>query len=114
MGTKSRNAEGRKQMSDVAMARSYVGDIGGSGNGKSIVWSAFERLREMVELHRAANEAKAERTLLAQARKQHADFIEKTASMRALLEHQDEDFHGPEIARLRGVSRGVDRAGAGE
>lgn len=73
--------------------------------------AALVKFREMVELHRAAEQAKAERELLAQARKQHAAFIEKTASMRALLEHQDEAFHGPEIERLRGLARGVDRPG---
>lgn len=75
--------------------------------------AALVKFREMVELHRAAEKAKAERELLAQARKQHAEFIEKTASMRALLEHQDEAFHSPEIERLRGMARGVDRPGTG-
>ncbi len=66
---------------------------------------------EMVELHRAAEEAKAERELLAKARKEHADFIAKTASIRALLEHQDEAFHQPELERLGRVPGGADIAG---
>ena len=76
--------------------------------------ASFVKFREMRELHRAAEEAKAERELLAQARKEHAHFIEKTASLRAFLEHQDEAFHSSEIERLRGVSGGGDCSRAGE
>ena len=70
--------------------------------------AALVKYREMVELHRAAEQEKSERRLLEQARKDHAAYIAKTASMRAFLEHQDEAFHGPELERLRGVARGVD------
>jgi hypothetical protein len=132
-----------KHMSDVAMASSYISDIGGQGSVKAILGRAYARLikmfpheeepdkqwterrirafwaeeaaivefREMLELHQAAERAKAERELLAAARKEHAAFIEKTASLRALLERQDEDFYRPQIEGLRSVSSGVDRTG---
>lgn len=130
-------------MSDVAMAQSYVRDIGGPGSVKVMLMVAFDRLsrmfphkddpenkwterrvrgfmsadaatvqfREMIELHQAAKAAKSERSLLEQARKEHAAFIAKTTSLRSLLEHQDEAFHRDEIERLRGVSGGMDRTG---
>jgi hypothetical protein len=129
MGISPKNAEGQKQMSDVAMARSYVADIGGSARVKVMLANAYDRLRdmfphtenpenqwterrlrafwneeaatvqfrEMVELHRAAENAIAERKMLEIARKEHADFIEKTARLRSLLEHQDQDFHSHQI-----------------
>lgn len=140
MGKSSANTESRKQMSDVALARSYVADIGGAGPVKTILARAYDTLcdmfphrgkpeeqwterrvrafwhqeaayvefREMLELHRAAEKAKNERALLAQARKEHAAFIEKTASLRALLEHQDEDFHRAQIEGLRSLDSRVD------
>lgn len=130
-------------MSDVAMARSYVGDIGGKGPVQLIIERAYDKLadmfphiheprsrwterrvrafwnqeaalveyREMVELHRAAEAAKAERALIEQARKDHAAFIAKTASVAAFLERQDEAFHSGEIERLRGLDCGMDRTG---
>lgn len=55
---------------------------------------------EMLELYETAKAAKAERALLENARKEHAAFIEKTASLRALLERQDEAFHSPQIEGL--------------
>lgn len=73
--------------------------------------AALVRFREMVELHRAAEHAKAERALIEKARKEHAAFIEKTASLRALLERQDEDFHRPQIEGLGGGLGGMDRPG---
>lgn len=141
MGKSSANTESRKQMLDVALARSYVADIGGTGPVKTILarahkslrdmfphrdepqnqWTerrvrsfwhqeaAYVEFREMLELHRAAEKAKNERALLAQARKEHAAFIEKTASLRALLEHQDEAFHSAQIEGLRSLSGRVDR-----
>lgn len=146
MEKSSTNTE--KQMSDVAMASSYIADIGGQGSVKSMLSRAYNRLvdmfphhhdphnqwterrirafwareaatvqfREMLELHQAAEKAKAERELLAAARKEHAAFIEKTARLRALLEHQDEAFHRPQIEGLGGVAGGVDCTGieAGE
>ena len=73
--------------------------------------AAHVKYREMVELHRAAETAKEERRLLELARKEHAAFIAKTASLRALLERQDADFHGPSIEGLGGGAGGVDRPG---
>lgn len=73
--------------------------------------AATVQFREMVELHRAAEAAIAERQMLAEARKEHAAFIEKTASLRALLERQDEDFHRPQIEGLGRVPGGMDRSG---
>lgn len=73
--------------------------------------AAYVEFREMLELHRAAEKAKNERALLAQARKEHAAFIEKTASLRALLEHQDEAFHSAQIEGLRSLSGRVDLPG---
>ena len=133
-----------QQMSDVAMARSYVADIGGRGKVKAVLNAAYDRLadmfphkgepssqwterrvrafwygeaayvefREMKELHTAAAKAKEERELLQRARKEHAAFIEKTASYRALLERQDEDFHRIEIERLGGQLGDLDRSRA--
>jgi ATP/maltotriose-dependent transcriptional regulator MalT len=131
-----------KQMSDLALASSYIEDIGGSGKVKTILSNAYSRLvkmfpheekpewqwterrvrsfwnkeaayvefREMRELHAAAAKAKEERELLQKARKEHAAFIEKTASIRSLLERTDPDFFGAEIERLGGLGRRVDRA----
>lgn len=73
--------------------------------------AAHVKFREMVELHHAAAHAKEERALLDKARKEHAAFIAKTASLRALLERQDEDFHRPQIEGLGSVVGGVDRPG---
>lgn len=118
----------KKQMSDVALARSYVADIGGTSSVQVMLHRAFKILREMfphtdnpknqwterrirafwneeaatvqfremVELHRAAEKAKAERELLEKARQEHAAFIEKTAHFRSLLERQGENFTGIE------------------
>jgi hypothetical protein len=58
------------------------------------------------------SKAKEERELLQKARKEHAAFIEKTASYRALLERTDPDFFGGEIERLGGMGRRVDSARA--
>lgn len=71
--------------------------------------AAYVEFREMLELHRAAEKTRNERALIAQARKEHAAFIEKTASLRALLEHQDEDFHRAQLEGIRSLSSGVDR-----
>lgn len=128
------NTDGR-HMSDVAMAGNYVREIGGLKHAFRLLarlfphhdepkkqWTerrvrgfmsgdaATVQFREMIELHQAAEEAKAERSRLASARKEHAEFIAKTARLRSLLEHQDEDFHRPQIEGLRGIAGGVDRA----
>lgn len=56
---------------------------------------------QMVELYEAAAKAKEESELIQAARRDHADFIAKTARIAALLEHQDEDFHRDQIAGIR-------------
>lgn len=75
--------------------------------------AAYVEFREMRELHTAAAKAKEERELLQKARKEHAAFIEKTASYRALLEGTDEDFYRPEIEGLGGRMGGLDRSRVG-
>ena len=70
--------------------------------------AAYVEFQEMRELHAAAAKAKEERELLQKARKEHAAFIEKTASYRALLELTDEDFFSSEIERLGIESRRLD------
>lgn len=141
MSNRTRKSGETKRMSDVAMARDYVGLIGGApGKGNAIIaaahawltklfpheeepkwqWTqrrvrsfwerdaALVEYREMVELHHTAEHVKAERILIEAARKEHAAFIAKTASLRALLEHQDEAFHRPSIEGLGSVIGRVD------
>lgn len=140
MGKAPANTDKKMSVSDVALARSYVADIGGAGKVKAILGNAYSRLvsmfphknepdwqwterrvrsfwngeaayvefREMRELHAAAAKAKEERELLQKARKEHAAFIEKTASLRALLERQDEAFHSHQIEGLGSRACGVD------
>jgi hypothetical protein len=74
--------------------------------------AARVEFREMVELHKAAEKAKEQRALLREARKEHAEYVAQTASLRALLEHQDEAFHSPQIEGLRGMAGRVDRTRA--
>ncbi len=127
-------------MSDVALARSLVRDIGGPGRVNEVLYAAYKRLRkmfpheqdnfntwtenrlkgwwygtskhvyhwQMVELYEAAEKAKAERDQIAAARREHAEFIAKTARIAALLERQDEAFHGPQVNALRGQVGNVD------
>lgn len=63
---------------------------------------------QMVELYKAAAKAKEERELLARARREHAEFVAKTARLAALIEHQDEAFHRASIDALRGSMGHVD------
>jgi predicted ATP-dependent protease len=72
--------------------------------------AAHVKFREMIEMHRAAEIAKSERELIAQARKDHAAFIAKTTAIRAFLEHQDEDFSRSSVAGLGRVSGDLDSA----
>lgn len=65
---------------------------------------------QMVELYKASAKAKEERVLIAAARKEHAEFLRKTASIAALLERQDADFNGPQIAALRDQMGRMDRS----
>jgi hypothetical protein len=66
---------------------------------------------QMMELYRAAEIKKQERQLLADARRDHAEFLEKTARLRSLLERSDEDFHRPDIEGLGRIVGGMDRPG---
>lgn len=66
---------------------------------------------QMLELYEAAQKVKAERELVAKARREHAEFIQKTARLAAFLEHQDEAFAGPQVEALRGMGCGVRGAG---
>ncbi|MBW3095662.1 hypothetical protein [Pseudohoeflea coraliihabitans] len=132
----------RNAMTDVAMARSLVQDIGGRRSVKVMLFEAYRTLtamfphneeprnqwterrlrafwnmeaatvqyREMVELHEAAAKKKAERALIAQAREEHAAFIEKTARLRSLLEHSDAAFHSPQIEGMGCQLGGMDRS----
>ncbi|MBZ9759458.1 hypothetical protein LB553_00965 [Mesorhizobium sp. CA8] len=75
--------------------------------------AAYVEFREMKELHAAAARAKEEHELLQKARKEHASFIEKTASLRALLEHADPDFHRPSIEGLGGQFGDLDSTRVG-
>lgn len=64
---------------------------------------------QMVELYEAAARTKEERELLRKAREEHAQFIQKTARIAALLELNDEDFHREQIEGFRSLARGLDR-----
>jgi len=57
---------------------------------------------QMCELFETAKRDKEERVLIAAARREHAEFIAKTARLRSLLEHQDEDFHRTQIEGMGG------------
>lgn len=124
-----------KQMSDVAQAQYLISAIGGGGsNAQAMIGKAeaklksmfpesgwtFRRLRawwnhetdvvrhwQMVELYEAAAKAKEERKLIASARREHAEFIAKTARISALLERQDADFHRASIEAMGQQSRGM-------
>lgn len=122
---------------EATKARQYVLDIGGKGKAYQIIDAAYEALAdmfpesgwthrriraffgkeqagvyfgEMAELHVAAKKKKAERELIEKARREHAEFIERTARMATLLERRDEDFHSPEIEGLRGELSRMDRS----
>lgn len=63
---------------------------------------------QMLELYQAAAKKKEERALLAEARREHAEFIAKTARIRAFLEHQDEAFNCVQIEGMGHVMGRVD------
>ena len=73
--------------------------------------SAHVRYHEMIDLADVAEKEKEARERLANARKEHADFIAKTARISSLLERTDEAFHSDEIARTRGIISRMGRAG---
>jgi len=130
--------EGKKEMSDVALAKSLIKDIGGHGQVATMIFNAYTTLsrmfpqsqwtarrlkswwnhetenvlhREMRELYQAAQVKKAEQELIREARNEHKQFLAKTAAIAALLERQDPDFFGPQIEGLGQQSRRVGSTG---
>lgn len=135
MGKSPANTDERK-MSDVALAREYVADIGGKGRVKQIIGNCFDALNrkfpkagwterrvrsfwngeaatvsfsEMLQLHKTAEAVKVEQELIRQARREHAEFKERTARLASLLERQDEDFHRESVEGLHSGMGGMDR-----
>jgi hypothetical protein len=53
--------------------------------------------RQMTELMMAAEKAKEERRLVEEARREHAEFIARTARIAEMLIRTDEAFHSPQI-----------------
>lgn len=130
--------EGMKAMSDVALAKSLIKDIGGGGQVATMIFNAYTTLsrmfpqsqwtarrlkswwnqetenvlhREMRELYQAAQTRKAEQELIREARNEHKEFLAKTARIAALLERQDPDFYRPQIEAMGEQSRGMGRPG---
>lgn len=60
---------------------------------------------QMLELYQAAEHVNSQRDLLEKARKEHADFIEKTARIAALLERSEAFGAGGMAEREGGVTR---------
>ncbi len=73
--------------------------------------AAGVRFHEMCELAHVAQKAATRRAEIEEARKAHAEYVEKTANIAALLEHTDPDFHCLDVEGLRGVSSRVDSSG---
>ena len=119
--------EGKKEMSDVALAKSLIKDIGGHGQVATMIFNAYTTLsrmfpqsqwtarrlkswwnqetenvlhREMRELYQAAQVKKAEQELIREARNEHKQFLAKTAAIAALLERQDETFHSATLEAM--------------
>lgn len=106
-------------MEDLATARLLIAEIGGVDSAYSLLakrhpdwthrrvrafWNgeaAGIRFHEMLELNQIAREAKE----LADARKEHAAYVAKTARISRALECQDADFHGPQIEAMGRLAR---------
>lgn len=76
--------------------------------------AAGVRYHEMIELARVAAAEKAKRERLEEAKKDHADFVTRTARMATALAVQDEEFHREAIeafSRIAGADddRQIDR-----
>src|SRR5690606_2756237 len=126
------------RMSDVAPPREQVGQLAGRcwpGKGDMIdrvhaavpsqfpnwtrrriraFWhreAASVRYHEMIELAEVARAERDRRKAIEEARKDHADFVARTARLEALLVAQDADFHCDQIEALGCVSRGMGRTG---
>lgn len=69
--------------------------------------SELVRHWQMMEMYQAAERAKEERLLIAEARRKHAEFIAKTTHLAEFLERQDSSFHRPQIEALRSMGGGV-------
>lgn len=67
--------------------------------------------RQMTELMIAAEKAKEERRLIEEARREHAEFIARTARIAEMLALTDEAFHSPQIEGMGNNTRGVHRPG---
>jgi len=92
-------SHGRVQQRITAAAR----HLGWSWSKAKKVWygeTSLIRAHQMAALKQAQ---------LKEARRAHAEYIEKTARIAAFLERQDPDFHRPSIEGIRGVTGGVDR-----
>lgn len=126
-------------MSDVSLAHNLIAEIAGHcwrGRGDMLdrVYDALRarhpnwtrrrvrafwhreaagvRYHEMIELAEVAELERGNRERLEQARRSHAAFIQETAALAARLERTDAAFHGGDVAHLRGLMGGMDRAGA--
>jgi hypothetical protein len=137
METSPANMEAK--VSDVSLAHNLIAEIAGHcwrGRGDMLdrvhdalrlrhphwtrrrvrgLWhreAAGVRYHEMIELAEVAEIERGNRERLEHARKSHAAFVAETARLASLLERTDADFHGGEIAHLRGLARGM--AGTGD
>lgn len=126
------------KMSDVSLAHNLIAEIAGHcwrGRGDMLdrvhdalrsrhphwtrrrvraFWhreAAGVRYHEMIELAEVAEIERGRREHLKLARQSHAAFVAETARLAALLERQDEAFHGDQIANLRGLAGGMASAG---
>ena len=129
MEKQTRDAE----MSDVTLAANLIRDVAGPrGHDEPIkvLWDrAYERLsrhsaqwtrrrvralwaREAARVEhreiREMAEAIREQERLRDARKEHAEYLDRIARLETLLLTTDEDFGSHEIAALRGPARGMD------
>lgn len=69
-----------------------------------IHWHEMCQLMDVAECaEAAAKAAEKDAKYIEEARRDHRDYIQKTASIAALLERQDADFHSQNIAGLRGA-----------
>jgi hypothetical protein len=127
------------KMSDVSLAHNLIAEIAGHcwrGRGDMLdrvhdalrarhpkwtrrrvraFWhreAAGVRYHEMIELLQVAEIERGRREELERARQSHAAFLAETARLAALLERQDEAFHGDQIANLRSGVGGMDLPGA--
>ncbi len=73
--------------------------------------AAGVRFHEMCELAHVAREAAKRQADIEEARRAHAEYVEKTANIAALLERSDPDFHRLDIEGLRSVTGRMDRTG---